>query len=281
MIVPSRRNLTLAPPAHVPVLDDAASHGTDARDAEDLAHLRLAHHNFLELGLEQADHGVLHVFDKVVNDLVQPDFDVLGLGCLARVAVRAHVEADDRGLGGRGELHIVLVDPADATADEGELHVTALELAQAVGHCLERTVHIGLEHEVERGCLARLHLPEDVLQPRSAAAPASSAGQAGLALPMLAGLGHLACGLLVGGDDEQVTCTCNLAETEHLHWCGRTRLAERSTAIVGHGTHAAPGRAGNHRFADTQGAPLHQHRCDRTPAAVEMGLQHDSDSPAR
>jgi len=65
-------------------------------------------------------------------------------------------------------------------------------------------VDICLEHQVEGGRLAGLHLFEDVLQPRSAAASAGGACQARLTLPVLAGFRHLACGLLVWCHDEQV-----------------------------------------------------------------------------
>ena len=68
---------------------------------------------------------------SLVDDLVGPDLDVFLLGQLAGLAVGTDVEADDRGVGGRRQLDVVLGDATDGPVDEGELDLVALELAQA------------------------------------------------------------------------------------------------------------------------------------------------------
>ena len=65
-------------------------------------------------------------------------------GHLPGPAVGPHVEADDGGVGGHRQLHVVLGDPAHAPVDEAQLHVGALELAQAVGDRLQRALHVAL-----------------------------------------------------------------------------------------------------------------------------------------
>jgi hypothetical protein len=57
---------------------------------------------------------------------------------------------------------------------EGELHLVALELLERLGQRFERTLHVGLEHEVEGRDLARLSMGEDVLQLGAAAIPRRS-----------------------------------------------------------------------------------------------------------
>ena len=56
---------------------------------EDLPHLGLARDHFLVLGLEQPEHGVVDVVDHLVDDLVQPDLDVLVRGQLPATCGRA------------------------------------------------------------------------------------------------------------------------------------------------------------------------------------------------
>ena len=82
--------------AHVATGDRA-----DPRHPEDLADLGFAGDHFFELGREHADHRPLDVFEQLVDDLVGANFDVLGLGQVAGLAVGADVEADQRGVGGR------------------------------------------------------------------------------------------------------------------------------------------------------------------------------------
>ena len=158
MIVPSRRKRTLRAAG-----DDARAHvatgdGADPRHPEDLADLGLAGDDLLVLRREHADHRLLDVLEQLVDDLVGADLDVLGVGQLAGLAVRAHVEADDRGVGRGGQRDVVLGDAADGAVHERQLDLRAVELAQALGDRLERAVDVGLEDEVERRRLARLDL---------------------------------------------------------------------------------------------------------------------------
>src|SRR6202043_2711769 len=90
----------------------------DARHAEDLAHLGVAGDDLFELGSEHADHGRFDVFDQLVDDLVGADLDVLGLGQVTSLAVWANVEADNGGIGGGGQLDVVLGDAADGPVHE-------------------------------------------------------------------------------------------------------------------------------------------------------------------
>src|SRR4051812_21854565 len=62
------------------VLHVATGHPADARDREHLADLGVAGDDFLELGLEHADQRLLHVFEHLVDDFVEPQVDALGLG---------------------------------------------------------------------------------------------------------------------------------------------------------------------------------------------------------
>jgi len=89
---------------------------------------------------------------------------VLGFGQVAHFAIGSHVEADDRGVGGGRERDVVLGDRAHAAVHERRFHVVTLELAEALGDCLERAVHVGLDEQVEHGGLAGLDLGKDVFQ---------------------------------------------------------------------------------------------------------------------
>ena len=97
---------------------------------------------------------------------------------------------------------------------------------------------------------------------------------------MLTGGGHLRRRALVGGDHEAVTGLGDLGEAEHLDGRGRAGLLDLLALVVDERPHPAPGRAGDQRVADAQGALLHEHRGHGATADVELGLEHDADGPA-
>src|SRR5690606_34846441 len=145
-----------------------------------------ARDHLFELRREQTEHGVLHVVDDLVDDLVGTDLDAFFVGELTRGPVWTHVEADDRGVGGGSQLDVALGDATDAAADERDLDVVALELLEALGERFERTVDVCRDEDVERGGLAGLDLLEDVLEPSAARHGVSVASKARHALPVLA-----------------------------------------------------------------------------------------------
>ncbi len=264
----------------MPLTHVAAGDGADPGHAEDLADLGLAGDDLLELGGEHADHGLLDVLEHLVDDLVGADLDVFGVGQLAGLAVGAHVEADDRGVGRGGERDVVLGDAADGAVHERELHLVALELAEALGERLERALHVGLQDQVQRGRLARLDLVEDVLELHAAVVTAGVAALVRQPLPLLAGLGDRLGRLLVGGDTELVAGARHRRQAEHLHRRRRAGFLDLLALVVDQRPHAAPRRAGDDRVADLQRALVDEDGGDRAAADVEVGLEHDALGPA-
>ena len=182
MTTPSRRNRTFEPRVidaveHVAtgdLADAAAREKTSRTSASPVT-------TSSNSGLSMPTSALLHVFEHLVDDLVEAHLHALVLGELARLAVGTHVEADDGRVRHRREVDVGLGDPADAAVHERQPHLVVLlvELAQRVGERFERTLHVGLQHEVERGDLAPLHHREDVLE--AGAAGEASSGASGSA----------------------------------------------------------------------------------------------------
>ena len=145
MIVPSRRKRTFEPRVMTPCLDVAPGDGADPRHPEDLPDLGVAGDDLLVLRRQHADHRLLDVLEQLVDDLVGPDLHALGVGELASLAVRADVEADDRGVRRGGQRDVVLGDAADGAVDERQLDLRPVQLAQALGDRLQRPVDVGLQ----------------------------------------------------------------------------------------------------------------------------------------
>ena len=143
-----------------------------------------------------------------------------------------------------GELDVVLRDAADAAVHERELHLVALELAEALGERLERAGDVGLDDEVERGGLARLDLLEDVLEPGAAVTwRARRAPMVRQALPVLAGLGDACVAVFSSGATTKSSPALgDVGQAEHLDRRRRAGFLDLLALVVDERPHAAPGR---------------------------------------
>ena len=99
-------------------------------------------------------------------------------------------------------------------------------------------------------------------------------------VPVLAGVGDVAGGLLVGGDDEGVAGVGDVGEAEDLDRRRRTGFLDLVALVVDERPHPAPGRTGDERIADVERAPLHEDRGDGAATDVEVRLEHDALGPA-
>ena len=149
-----------------------------------------------------------------------------------------------------------------------------VELAQRIGDRFERALHVGLQHEVERGDLAPLDHREDVLESR-ATGQAHRVLEARGATPPRACLGDRARRLLVGSDAQLVTCEGHVVEAEHLDRHRRTRFLHRATVLVEQRADATPRTTRDDRVADPQGAAFDDRGDNWTTALVEIRLEHE------
>ena len=72
-----------------PSMTIAAGDRAGLRDLEDVAHFGRAEPHFLERGLEQPGHRLLHLVGHVVDDRVMADVDLFALGHAPRRCGRA------------------------------------------------------------------------------------------------------------------------------------------------------------------------------------------------
>ena len=90
------------------VLHVAAGDDADLGNAEQLANLDARGVFLVELRSEHADAGGVDLLDRLVDDAVQANVDALLLGKRLGLGLRAHVEADDDGVGRVGERDVAL-----------------------------------------------------------------------------------------------------------------------------------------------------------------------------
>src|SRR6478672_6368198 len=261
-------------------LDLAAAHDragdvAELARTEDLADLRRAELDLLELRLEHALERRLDLVDGLVDHRVVADLDALALGVVGVLALGPDVVADDDRVGGHREVDVVHRDGTDTAVDDAQVDLVAdVDLEQRVLERLDRARHVTLEDEVEGLDLARREGLVEVLE-RDAL---TGLGQHGLTVGGLTALGDLAGRAVVRSHDERVTGARHRAETEHLDRTRGTGLGDVVAVLVEHGADAAVGRAGDDRVTDVQRSGLHEHRRSGTAATVEVRLDRDRKS---
>src|SRR6185312_3405396 len=63
---------------------------------------------------------------------------------------------------------------------------------------------------------------------------------------------------------------------EDFNWRGWRSLGHLISAVIEHGANFAVHVAHDEVVAGAEGAVLHEHGCDRTASAIELGFEHDA-----
>src|SRR5688572_1317827 len=256
--------------------DVAAGDRAGLRQGEDVAHLGRAGDRLLDLRLEHAGERLLQVVDRLVDDLVEADVDLLLVRQLARLRIRPHVEADDDRVRGRRQQHVGLGDLAHALADDADLDLARAQTAERLGQRLDRAVDVALEHQVELAHRALRHLLVQLLE-----RDPSRLAVVLFARHQLAAAGHLARLALVGVDGEAVAGLRGARPADDLDRRRRPGLLHRLAALVRHGAHLAALHAGDERVAHAERALLDEHGGDDAAPLLDAGLEDDAARAAR
>ena len=142
----------------------------------------------LRFRLEHAREQALHLVQELVNDRVVADLDPVAPRHLARLGVGPDVEAQDRRLRRRSQGDVGLGDGADAAEQDADLDLVGADPLEAGGECLERALHVGLDHHRQLALAAEPELGEHVLQRAARTGGRDMRLIAPLALPVLGDL---------------------------------------------------------------------------------------------
>ena len=116
---------------------------------------------------------------------------------LGGLALGAHVEADDDGVGGRGQQDVAFRNGTDAGVDDLDAHLLGGHADQRIGQHFDRAGDVALDDEGQVFDAGGANLLGKAFQ-----RDAGALGQLGVALLHLAVLGD-ALGLVAVGDDQE------------------------------------------------------------------------------
>ncbi len=143
----------------VPRQHAAARHRAHAADVEGPLHQGAAQFLFAFFRPEHPFQGGAEVLGHLVDDVVAADLHAAALGQDAGGLVGDHVEADDHGVGGVGQVDVGLGDAAHGGLEDLDLHLGVLQLAQLLADGLDRAADVGPQDDVQRLHLVLLAQP--------------------------------------------------------------------------------------------------------------------------
>jgi len=154
---------------------------------------------------------------------------------------------------------------------DGHLHLFRAELAERRSESLDRALDVRLDDELDLELIGLAHATRELFE-RDLLVRAHHAA----ALAMLARFRDLLRFLQALDHVHGVARRRYVVQTDDSYREGGTRFVRVLPAIVEHRAYLAESAAGEHHVAAVQRTRLHQHRSDRTLAAVELGLDDDA-----
>src|SRR5215471_5705277 len=149
---------------HLAVGDAAAGDLADLGNVEHLQDFRIAKVHLAHRRRQQAGHGLSHVVDQIVDDVVVADLDPGLVGRELRLRVGTHIEAHHHRARGAGQRHIRFGDAADARVHDTCLDLVVAEFAQSAADGLHRSLHIALDQQRELLAASLLQLLHHLLE---------------------------------------------------------------------------------------------------------------------
>ncbi len=166
-----------------------------------LAYLHLSGDLFLYLGREHALHGILHLLYGVVDDTVLTYVHAFLFGQASCLGTGTHLEGYDDGIRSGGQGDIALADLTHGLVYHVDLYFLGGQTFEGVLQCLDRTVHIALDQQVEL-----LEVAQGYTAPNLVEVHTLHGAQALLACQLFALGGYFSCLLVALHDVEGVAC---------------------------------------------------------------------------
>ena len=104
---------------------------------------------FFVNGIQHTLHGSFHVFDRLVNNLIQTDIYPFRLRSRLCCRIRTNVEADDDRVGSARQRNVGLVDRAYAAVDTFDNDFLVGKLRQALLDCFHAALYIRFDNQVQ------------------------------------------------------------------------------------------------------------------------------------
>ena len=164
--------------------------------------------------------------------------------------------------------------------DKRGAYFFALQFAEALGYGLERTMHVGLDDDVECGNLTGLNLAEDIFE-LYAALHTGIAALVNGAETLFARFGNGARCFFVRRGAELVASIWHCTQAENLHWRRRAGFFDLLTLVVDNCANFAPRGAGNHWVANFQCSLVDQHSGNWATTDIKLRFEHDALGAAR
>ena len=222
----------------------------------------------LVYGIQHTLHGSFHIFDGLVNDLVQTYIHALSLcGCLGR-RIGTNVESDDNRVGRTCQRHVGLIDGTYAAVNTFYYYLVVGQLHQRLFYSLHTTLYIRLDDQVQFLQITLLDLAEQIIQRHSALGLFQHLFLVLCQIGLCIGF----CCLIIIMCQEYFTGTGNVGQSQNLYRGRRSCFLDSAPLIIDHGSYLTVGHTCGDEVSHMQGTLLYQYGSHRTASLIQLCL---------
>ena len=240
---------------HLSFGNNCSCNGAHFRYFVNLAHFYLARHYFFLHLIEHALHSRVHVVDGIVDNRIGVYLHPFLVGQLACGGRWAHLETHDKRIGGIGQRNVVLRNLAHSLVNNVHLHLFGRELDERIAECLDRTVGIALDDNVQFFERTQCDAVRDVAQRQ-----AFLRTQALFALQLQTFVGDVARLLFGFQHVEGIAGSRRTVQTQYDGGLCGTSTFYALVTLVEHGLDTSPACSGNHVIANMQRSVANKQR---------------------
>ena len=210
------------------------------------------------------------LLDTLINDTIGADIHALQSRRIQRRLIGTYIEAHDDGVGSGCQHDVSFDDTADAGMDDIDFYFFVAKLLKRRLDCLRGALHVRLDDDIEI-LHAVAHLRKEVVEIDLCI------GLENLFLFLLAALlGKLLRHTLILDGAKLVARRRNRIQSDDFHRHGGACGFDLLALVVAHRAHTSDGRTDDNGIARVKRAVLNENGRNRTAAAVEFRLDHDT-----
>ena len=227
---------------------------------------------FLVFWIQHSLHGIFHLFDNLVDDAMQADFDLICICLLTSNWGRTNVKADDEGIGCLCQSHIRFVDGTNGCMDDSDFHAFHFNFLKGRGKGFNRTLYIGLDNNIDRLDFACFESIKEVFKADTLSG--LTLFKKGALSPFFT---RCTRRFLIFVDGKVVSCHRCFVETCDRNRCRWSSNLDTTAQIIGHSTNPTKSITNNDWILNIKGTLLHQKSGNRTFPFVQMCLDNGTD----
>ena len=225
---------------------------------------------FLKYRIEHTLHGCFHIFDSLVNDSVQTQiYTFLLCDCFCS-CIRSYIEPDNDRIGCRSQSYVRLIDCTYTTVNDLNNYFFIRQFHKTLFYCLNRTLNIGLNNDIQLFQITFLNLIKQVIQRHFS----FCLFQKTVFIFRNKGSCKVLCFFIIFCSHQNFSCIRHIGKSQDLNRSRWTCFFYTTSLIIHHSTYFTGTCTCCDKISHMQSTFLNQNRSNRSFSFVKLCLDN-------